>query len=121
MFENKINATSMTDSSDGLFKSIELLTKDYGKGAVIFLDKIPVSKELIEFTNGNRDKKYRYALNGAEEFELVFTIKPQDKAKLQKLIPGISYIGHVSSKSKEIKYFEKNNEIGMKYNGYKHF
>lgn len=120
MLKNKINITSMTDSSDGLFKSVELLTTDCNKGAVVYLDKIPVSKELIEFTKGNKDKKYHYALNGAEEFELVFTINPKDKTKLQKIIPTISYIGYVD-KSKKIKYFEKNNETEIKHNGYKHF
>lgn len=120
MLKNKINVTSMTDSSDGLFKSIELLTTDYNKGAVVYMDKIPVSKELAEYTNKDKNKKYHYALNGAEEFELVFTINPKDKTKLQKLIPEISYIGYVD-KSKKIKYFEKNNETEIKYNGYKHF
>lgn len=120
MLKNNINITSMTDSSDGLFKSIELLITEYNKGAVVYLDKIPVSKELIEFTNGNKDKKNLYALNGGEEFELVFTINPKDKTKLQKLIPEISYIGYVD-KSKKIKYFEKNNQTEVKYNGYKHF
>ncbi|MDD5021413.1 MAG: thiamine-phosphate kinase [Endomicrobiaceae bacterium] len=120
MLKNNINITSMTDSSDGLFKSVELLTTDCNKGAVVYLDKVPVSKELIEFTKGNKDKKYHYILNGGEEFELVFTINPNDKTKLQKLIPAISYIGYID-KSKKIKYFEKNNKMGIKYNGYKHF
>lgn len=118
--ENNIKITSMTDSSDGLFKSVELLTADYHKGAAVYLDKVPVSDELVEFTKNDKNKIYRYALNGAEEFELVFTIAPKDKIKLQKLIPEISYIGYVN-KSKGIKYFDNNNETAIKYNGYKHF
>jgi hypothetical protein len=39
----------MTDSSDGLFKSIELLTEN--KGAVINMEKIPLSQNLIKYTN----------------------------------------------------------------------
>lgn len=120
MFQNNIKITSMTDSSDGLLKSVELLTSDYKKGAVIYLDKIPVSSELSEFSKKDKRKIYHYALNGAEEFELVFTIAARDKAKLQKILPSVSVIGSVDNSGK-IKYFDKGIKTEMKYDGFKHF
>ena len=56
LISKEINITSMTDSSDGLFKSIELLTEN--KGAVINLEKIPLSKNLIKYANKDYNKLY---------------------------------------------------------------
>ena len=77
LISKEINITSMTDSSDGLFKSIELLTEN--KGAVINLEKIPLSKNLIKYANKDYNKLYNYALFGGEEFELVFTMDKKEK------------------------------------------
>ncbi|MDD5101405.1 MAG: thiamine-phosphate kinase [Endomicrobiaceae bacterium] len=120
LISRNINITSMTDSSDGLFKSIELLTTDNKKGANINLNSIPISKDLQKFTNNNIQKIYNYALFGAEEFELVFTINPIDKIKLQKLVPSISYIGVVNN-TNEVEYFENDQKRKIKYSGFKHF
>lgn len=120
LISKNINITSMTDSSDGLFKSIELLTTDNQKGAHINLNSIPISKDLQKFTDNDRKKNYNYALFGAEEFELVFTINPKDKIKLQKLVPSISYIGVVNN-TNEVEYFENDQKQKIKYSGFKHF
>lgn len=120
MIKNNVKVTSMTDCSDGLLKSVELLTTDNNKGAVINLEKIPVSKQLIKHFNFKKDKIYKYALSGGEEFELIFTIKPSSKMKLKKLIPSINFIGCVTN-SKEVKFFENGKQKQIKINGYKHF
>lgn len=120
MIKNNIKVTSMTDCSDGLLKSVELLTTDNNKGAMIQLDKIPVSKQLKQYLNFKKDKIYTYALSGGEEFELVFTIKPSSKTKLKKLIPSVHFIGYVTN-SKEVKFFENGKQKQIKINGYKHF
>ena len=116
----KIKITSMTDSSDGLNKSIELLTTGNKKGAKILLEQIPLSKDLIQYTNNDFNKKYNYALFGGEEFELVFTINPKDKKSLEKLSKQITCIGQVTS-SKKIEYFDNGKKINFKKNEYKHF
>lgn len=114
----KIRITSMTDSSDGLFKSIELLTRT--KGAVINIENIPVSKSLIKYTGKDYKKLYDFALFGAEEFELVFTVDKKDKVKAEKLFPEIKCIGFVTG-NKKIKYYFKGKNQNVKYGGYKHF
>lgn len=117
---NKIKVTAMTDSSDGLNKSLELLTTDNNKGAEISLEQIPLSKDLVQYTNNNFDKKYNYALFGGEDFELVFTISPKEKQKLEKLSKEVFYIGKVT-KSKKVEYFENGKKRSFKNNEYKHF
>ena len=120
MVENNVEITSMTDCSDGLLKSVELLTTDNTKGAIINLEKIPVSSQLKKYLNFKKDKIYEYALSGGEEFELVFTIKPSSKAKLAKLLPSVNFIGYVTN-SKEVKFFENGKQKQIKINGFKHF
>lgn len=120
MICEKINVTSMTDSSDGLNKSIELLTTDNKKGAKIYLEQIPLSKDLIQYTNNDFYGKYNYALFGGEEFELVFTISPKYKNILEKLSKQVFCIGQVTNTNK-VEYFENNKKRNFKNNEYKHF
>ena len=120
LVKNNVEITSMTDSSDGLLKSLELLTTDNNKGAKINLEQIPVSKQLKKQLNYDKNKIYKYALGGGEEFELVFTIKHSCLAKLKKLIPSISFIGCVDN-SKGVNFFENGKQKQIKINGYKHF
>ncbi|MCL2485581.1 MAG: thiamine-phosphate kinase [Endomicrobia bacterium] len=107
--------TSMTDASDGLYVSIGLLTKS----ADIFLDKIPLSKQLKRVVK-NEKRQIDYALFGSEDFELVFTVS-QSKAKfIKKLVPEISFIGKITNSGK-VRYFYNDKEQKTAYRGYKHF
>ncbi len=117
LISQNIKITSMTDSSDGLFKSIELLTEN--KGAVINMENIPLSKNLIKYTNNNFDKIYGYALFGGEDFELVFTINKKDENKLKKFLPGATCIGTINNG--KVTYLQNGKTKNVKYNGYKHF
>jgi thiamine-monophosphate kinase len=111
--------TSLTDASDGLYISIDLLTKDSNKGAEIYLDKIPISLSLKNVFEENK-KQIDFALFGAEDYELVFTA-PQSKAELiKKLVPQVSFIGKINS-SKKVKYFYNGKEQKIQYSGFKHF
>ena len=117
LISKAIKVTSMTDSSDGLFKSIELLTEN--KGAVINMEKIPLSQNLIKYTNKDYNKLYNCALFGGEEFELVFTINKKDKTKLEKLLPNVTCIGYINNN--KVTYLQNGKTKKVKYNGYKHF
>ena len=114
----KLNITSMTDSSDGLFKSVELLAED--KGAVINMEEIPVSKSLLKYCGTDLKKLYNFALFGGEEFELVFTVDKKDEQKAKNLFKDIKCIGVITD-DKKIKYFQNNKIRNIKYDGYKHF
>jgi thiamine-monophosphate kinase len=117
LISKNIKITSMTDCSDGLFKSIELLTQN--KGANVEIKNIPLSKNLIKYKNKDMNELYNYALFGGEEFELVFTINKRDKYKLEQLVPCAKCIGTIT-KNKVI-FLENGKEKKFKYKGYKHF
>ncbi|MDR3274841.1 MAG: thiamine-phosphate kinase [Endomicrobium sp.] len=111
--------TSLTDASDGLYISVDLLTKHSGKGAEIYMDKIPISSNLKKIFKENQ-KQLNFALFGSEDYELVFTVPNSKSVLLKKLVPHISYIGKIDA-SKKIKYFYNDKEQKIKYLGYKHF
>ena len=117
LISQNIKVTSMTDSSDGLFKSIELLTEN--KGAIINMEKIPLSKDLVKYANKDCNKLYNYALFGGEEFELVFTINKKDKNKLEKILSNTTCIGQINNN--KVTFLENGKTKNIKYKGYKHF
>ncbi|MDR1523581.1 MAG: thiamine-phosphate kinase [Endomicrobium sp.] len=118
---NKIHKylTSLTDASDGLFISLDLITKNCFKSANINIEKIPMSKNLKTVFN-NEKQLIDFVLFGAEDYQLVFTV-PKSKSKIVKnLVPNITYIGKITSGTR-LKYFYNGKEQKIKYCGYKHF
>jgi thiamine-monophosphate kinase len=89
------------------------------KGARVDLEKIPVSKQLKKvFTDVK--KQTEFALFGAEDYELVFTVPKNAAQKLKKTLAQISYIGEIVN-SNEVKYFYNGKEQKTIYAGFKHF
>ncbi|MEK6678563.1 MAG: thiamine-phosphate kinase, partial [Nitrospirota bacterium] len=77
-------ATSMIDISDSLSTDLNHICEQSRVGAVIYEDKIPLSKELkkAELKKGPLE----YALSGGEDYELLFTVKARDVGKIHNAI-----------------------------------
>ncbi|MCL2145494.1 MAG: thiamine-phosphate kinase [Endomicrobia bacterium] len=111
--------SSMTDASDGLYVSVDLIAKESGKGANIYIKRIPLSRQLKK-VEPEKSKRIKSALYGGEDFELVFTVHASKAAMLKKLVPSVSYIGIIND-TKKVKYFHNGKEEKTKYCGFKHF
>jgi thiamine-monophosphate kinase len=106
-------ASSMMDASDGLISSIYELMNKSKTGCEVFYDKIPVSKKLKNKTNF-----MNYVLYGGEDYELVFTVRPEKINLVKKNMKNVSIIGRVT-KNRKIKFLDKNNkELDIKYKTY---
>jgi len=70
-------ASAMIDTSDGLSIDLGHLCEESGCGAEVYLEKIPVSAELKALQRKARD----FALNGGEDYQLLFTV-PEEKMDL---------------------------------------
>jgi len=67
-------------------------------------------------------KKIALALHGGEDFELLFTIAPENVSRLPKRVDGvaISHIGEVTEAT-EVRIREKNRTWDLKPEGFEHF
>ena len=94
--EKNVVPTSMIDISDGLASELLHLSKSSGVGVKIFEDKVPIDSLTYETAIEFMIDPITCALNGGEDYELLFTIQPADYEKL-KNHPDIHFIGHIHS------------------------
>lgn len=93
-----VQPTSMIDISDGLSSEILHLCKNSGVGCNLYEEKVPLdfqTKKMAEELNIN---PLVAALNGGEDYELLFTIAQSDFDKI-KNDPDITIIGHMTEAS----------------------
>ena len=93
--ELEVVPTSMIDISDGLSSELHHLCHDSNKGCRIYEEKIPVDVQTAGVAGEMNLNPTVIALNGGEDYELLFTIRQTDFEKLKSL-EGISFIGHVT-------------------------
>ena len=65
-------ASSAIDLSDGLYADLGRLLAASGAGAVLDLDRLPMSAELA--ARYPRAQRLRFALSGGDDYELLFTV-----------------------------------------------
>lgn len=94
--ETGVKPTSMIDISDGLGSEALHLCKGSGLGCRIYEDKIPIDPATAGAAAEFNISPVTAALNGGEDYELLFTIKQQDFEKIR-MVPGISVIGHMTA------------------------
>ena len=70
--------TSMIDVSDGLSVDLMHLCQESGTGAIVDLKAIPLSRGMRILGGA---KAFDYALNGGEDFELLFTVRPTRRSE----------------------------------------
>lgn len=113
--------TSMIDISDGLASELFHICKNSSAGVQIFEDKLPIDKQTYDTAGEFKIDPTTCALNGGEDYELLFTISQKDFEKI-KNHPDIHFIGYVQSKEKGMNLVSKNeNIVPLKAQGWKHF
>jgi thiamine-monophosphate kinase len=91
----EVKPTAMIDISDGLSSEIIHLAENSNCSFRIFEDKIPVSPEVQSCAKELNVDPTTCALNGGEDYELLFTIAMDDYEKI-KGNPNFSVIGHAT-------------------------
>ena len=93
--ELEIKPTAMIDISDGLASEVIHLAKSSGLGAVIYEDKVPMDTITISRAREFNIEPTTCAMNGGEDYELLFTISQADFERV-KGHPDLTVIGHMS-------------------------
>ena len=95
--ENDIMPTSMIDISDGLSSEILHICQQSNVGCQIYEDKIPIDVITGKMADEFHIIPTTAALNGGEDYELLFTVPVTDYDKI-KGNEEISVIGHITDK-----------------------
>lgn len=93
-----IKPTAMIDLSDGLASDILHICKQSELGCRIFEDKLPVNQETMKAAMDFNISSVIAAMNGGEDYELLFTVSTEDYEKIKDIM-GISIIGHMTDAS----------------------
>ena len=91
----EVKPTAMIDVSDGLSSEILHLSKASKLGCQVYEDKIPVDPEVLKTCEEFKINSTTAALNGGEDYELLFTIEQSDFERI-KGHPHLSIIGHMT-------------------------
>ncbi len=114
----KIGVNSMIDVSDGVASEIRHICNESKVGAVIYADKIPISKNTINDAKKLNKNPLDFALYGGEDFELVFTANKNKLRQLRKF--DVKVIGKIVDKKYGIKLMKGGKSLKLK-NGFEHF
>lgn len=113
-----IKPTSMIDISDGLSSEVMHLCKQSGLGCNVYEDKLPLDPQFISVCEEFNIDSTTIALNGGEDYELLFTVKMEDFEKI-KGNPNFSVIGHMTQESEGIHLVTRaNTKIALKARGW---
>lgn len=116
-----IKPTSMIDVSDGLASELFHISKNSGVGVRIYEDKLPIDNGTYETAVEFGLDPVTCALNGGEDYELLFTIPQADFEKI-KNHPDIHFIGYIHERKNQNTLVTKNgNEVPIKAQGWDHF
>lgn len=115
-------ATSMIDISDGLSSDLNHLCNASNVCAVIESDKIPI-ESLISTQCSDKNDQLNFAINGGEDFELLFTVNPNKVKKLFNSLEGckITQIGVITEKTKNNTIIINGKKKILRPKGFVHF
>ena len=114
----EIKPTSMIDISDGLSSEIIHLCKQSKVGCNLYEDKLPVDPQFISVCEEFNIDSTTVAINGGEDYELLFTIAMDDFEKI-KGNPNFTIIGHMTQESEGVHLITRaNTKIGLKARGW---
>ncbi|MCU0418170.1 MAG: thiamine-phosphate kinase [Cyclobacteriaceae bacterium] len=113
--------TSMIDISDGLASELLHLARQSEVGIKIFEDKIPIDNTAYETAIEFKMDPITAALNGGEDYELLFTIGPSDYEKV-KNHADIHFIGHLHDNANQhVMISKQGTVVPLKAQGWDHF
>ena len=90
-----IRPTAMMDISDGLSSELLHICKQSGVGCRIYEKNIPIDYQTAVMAEEMNMNVTTCALNGGEDYELLFTVPIGDHEKIEQ-IEGVKLIGHIT-------------------------
>jgi len=121
-------ASSMIDVSDGVLLDLKRLCAASGVSATLELSRLPLSKEFKRYEAERHRSFATLALTGGEDYELLFTARPKNEARVMKTATRlglrITKIGEITGKGRAsvVKVFGADGrDVRISGAGYLHF
>jgi thiamine-monophosphate kinase len=111
--------TAMIDISDGLASEIIHISSQSGVGALIFEDKLPIEDITMLTASEFNISPITAALNGGEDYQLLFTVKQADFDKI-KNISDITPIGYMTEDKAVELVMKSGGKVSIKAQGWNH-
>nr|WP_288281814.1 thiamine-phosphate kinase [uncultured Prevotella sp.] len=116
--EAGVHPTAMMDISDGLSSELMHICKQSGVGCRIFEKEIPIDYQTAVMAEEMNMNVTTCALNGGEDYELLFTVPIGDLDKVKDM-EGVRMIGHITDqKYGHILVTRDNQEFELKAQGW---
>lgn len=119
--ENNLVPTAMIDVSDGVSSDLMHICHDSGVGAFIEESGVPIHPDAQMMALKFNLDPITCALNGGEDYELLFTIDPADVDKI-KYLPDIYIMGEIVPQQNGLTLHTKGGNIhSLQAQGWRHF
>lgn len=119
--KNNLKPTSMIDVSDGLASELFHISKASNVGMIVEEIKVPIHDDTQMMSLKFNIDPITCALNGGEDYELLFTVKESDLDKVR-YMPNVYIIGDVVEPVNGVKLFSSGGKMHpMKAQGWNHF
>jgi len=116
-----LKPTSMIDISDGLASELFHLCNQSGVGALLEESGVPIHHEAQLLALQFKLDPITCALNGGEDYELLFTVDPKDIEKVR-FLPEIYIAGDILEAKDGIRLHTKGGNLHeLKAQGWRHF
>lgn len=113
--------TAMIDVSDGLASELFHISKAAGVGITIYEERLPIDKRTYETGVSFNLDPIMCAVNGGEDYELLFTIKQQDLKKVENH-PDIALIGYATAPAQGLNLVTKaGSVVALAAQGWQHY
>lgn len=119
--ELEVVPTSMIDISDGLASEVLHLCKASGVGCHVYDEKLPIDAATSTTALDFNINPNTAAMNGGEDYELLFTIGQSDYEKIASN-PNFTVIGHITHQNDGMYLIDRNGAaVELKAQGWNHF
>jgi len=119
--EKGVVPTAMMDVSDGLSSELLHICKQSGVGCAVYEEKIPIDYVTASMAEEFNMNLTTAAINGGEDYELLFTVPLADYDKVKDL-EGVHIIGHITEASAGRLFMTRDGQaIEIKAQGWKAF
>ncbi|WP_416305063.1 thiamine-phosphate kinase [Neptunicella sp. SCSIO 80796] len=116
-------ATACIDISDGMLSDLKHVLNASNCGAVVQIDKIPLSQALLESVEP--EQGIQYALTGGDDYELLFCVPEEQKGNLDRALlhsnVAITCIGQMTGQPGKLELQLNKQPFNFNVRGYEHF